>query len=135
MKSSQFTSNHTIVDKIGSGAFIYNLFFYLSSSGKIYYTAKGKSFLYCNSDRRQMVIGSVESQNRLYTFDKNYSVYCYELPFGLAMIMSKIADGKHVDVPTEDILPEYRDRIARFLDAFEMKEKAFEVVINNDHKF
>lgn len=134
-KTNQFTNNFTIVDKVGSGTFIYNLFFYISSSGKIYYTTKGKTFLYCNADRRQMIIGAIEGQNRLYSFDKNYSVFCYEIPFGLALLISRIADGKHVDIDTEDILPEYRDRIARFLDSFELKQKAFEVVVNNDHKF
>lgn len=132
---NNFSNSFTIVDKINSGVFIYNLFFYISTSGKIHYTAKGKSFLYCNADRRQMIIGAIEGQNRLYTFDKNFSVFCYEVPYGLAAMISKVADGKAVEVEPEDILPEYRDRIARFLDSFEMKEKAFEVVLNNDHKF
>jgi len=59
-KRSEFIATHTLVDKISSGVFAYDLFFYLSASGKIYFTAKGKSFFYCNAaDKRQLLIGAV----------------------------------------------------------------------------
>lgn len=132
----EVTGTHTLVDKISSGVFAYDLFFYLSTSGKIYFTAKGKSFFYCNAaDKRQLVIGAVEQQNRMFAIDKNYHMFSYELPFGLAKSLSQVASGKNVELDAEDILPEYRDRTAKFLDAFGLKKNAYEIVQNSDHKF
>lgn len=105
-KRREFSATYTLVDKITSGTFAHDLFFYLSASGKIYFTSKGKTFFYCNAaDRRQMLIGTVEQQNRLYAIDKNYHMFSYELPFGLAKSLSLIATGKQVEVDVEDILP------------------------------
>lgn len=96
-KRNEFTATHTIVDKVSSGVFAYDLFFYMSASGKIYFTAKGKSFFYCNAaDKRQLLIGTVEQQNRLFAIDKNYHMFSYELPFALAKTLSCVAAGKKV---------------------------------------
>jgi len=62
-------------------------------------------------------------------------MFSYELPFGLAKSLSQIASGKQVELEAADILPEYRDRAAKFLDAFGLKSGAYEIVQNSDHKF
>ena len=53
----------------------------------------------------------------------------------MAKSLSQVASGKHVELDAEDILPEYRDRTAKFLDAFGLKNNAYEIVQNSDHKF
>lgn len=50
-------------------------------------------------------------------------------------MLSSIAEGKVKSINPENVLPEYRDRVAKFLDAFDLKEQAFEMVENKDHKF
>jgi hypothetical protein len=62
-------------------------------------------------------------------------MFSYELPFGLARSLSSIASGRNFELNAEDILPEYRDRTAKFLDAFGLREKAYDIVQNNEHKF
>lgn len=112
---------YTIMDRINSGVFISNVFFYITQAGKLNYSINGKSFFFLNSDKRRFIIGSIEQHNRIYCFDKHYHVYGHEVPFELINILSSVAEGKVKSIRQEDVLPEYRDRVAKFLDAFDLK--------------
>jgi coatomer subunit beta' len=82
------------MDKINSGIFISNIFFYITLSGKLNYCTNGKSFFFLNSDKKRFIIGSIEQHNRIYTFDKHYHVYGHEIPFELIQRLSDISEGK-----------------------------------------
>lgn len=133
--NGELVESYAIMDRINSGIFVSNVFFYMTNAGKLNYSVRGKSFFFLNSDKRRFIVGSIEQHNRIYCFDKHYHVYGHEVPFELIGKLGKIAEGKIKDLGVEEVLPEYRDRVAKFLDTFDLRELAFEMVDNKDHKF
>ena len=72
-----------IIDKVTSGCWIDKIFFYMNASGKIFFSFHGRNFFYCNSEKKQFILGALEQQNRLYMFDRNNSLYSIHIDFAI----------------------------------------------------
>lgn len=73
--NGSFTELLTIADKVTSAVWVNQIFFYMNSSGKIFFSFRGRSFFYANTEKKRFILGVVEQQNRLYLFDRTHSAY------------------------------------------------------------
>lgn len=83
------------------------------------------------------LLGYIPAHNRIYVCDKDVNIYAYSLSLSVIDYQSAILRG---DLETaEGLLPsipsDQRNRIARFLEAQDMKELAMEVTTDVDQKF
>ena len=65
----------------------------MNKSGKIFFSFLGKEFFFCNTDKKQFILGGVEQQNRLYLFDRSNSIYSLYIPFEMINNVSKFISG------------------------------------------
>jgi len=84
----------------------------------------------------RFILGYIQSQNRLYLVDKQFNIVSFEVLHTITEYQSAIAAQdfdkageveSHIDV-------KYHDKLARFLDQIELKEEAFRLAQDADHK-
>lgn len=83
------------------------------------------------------LLGYIPQHNRIYVCDKDVNIYAYSLSLSVIEYQTAILRG---DTETADgLLPtipsDQRNKIARFLEAQDMKELALEVSTDIDQKF
>eukprot|EP01015_Nassula_variabilis_P027077 TRINITY_DN5486_c0_g1_i20.p1 TRINITY_DN5486_c0_g1~~TRINITY_DN5486_c0_g1_i20.p1 ORF type:complete len:329 (+),score=83.77 TRINITY_DN5486_c0_g1_i20:67-1053(+) len=79
----------------------------------------------------------IASQNRLYLVDKSFNVVSYEV-FNQATEFYSAISNKSFEQASQilsKIPVKYLDKLAKFLDTLDMKEEAFRIVQDQDHKF
>lgn len=94
-------------------------------------------FNYAHTDKKKFLIGFIPSQNRLYLIDKSFVVISFEVPLTVTEYQSLMVNQQYEKALS--ILPtipmKYMDRLAKFLDSIDLKEAAFDLVQDLDHKF
>lgn len=93
-KTYSLTELISINEKVNSGVFVDQIFYYMTKSGKINFTFLGKAFFYANAEKKQFILGVLEQQQRLYLFDKTNSVYSHSVPFEVFKQVLLFIQGK-----------------------------------------
>ena len=120
-------------DKITSAIFVNKIFYFINKAGKIHLSFLGKSFFYNNAQKKQFILGALDQQERLYLFDNNNGVYSHRIPFELFNQIKLYIEGKSKNEP--EISAEFKDRVAKYYHAFDLKKEAYKLTDNQDHKF
>ena len=124
-------------ETVTSALWISDVFFFTNQYGKINYSISGKIFSYAHTDKKKFLIGFIPSQNRLYLIDKSFAVISFEVPLIVTEYQSLIVNQQYEKAL--NLLPsipiKYMDKLAKFLDSIDLKEAAFDLVQDVDHKF
>ena len=123
----------SVHDKVTSGVFVDKIFYFINKAGKINISFLGKSFFLANAEKKQFILGALDQQERLYLFDRNNNVYSHRLPFDLFNQIRSFVMGTAKAEP--EIPAHFRDRVAKFYHAFDLKKEAYRLTGNQDHKF
>jgi len=132
-----FNLSHEFHDVVTSGIWISDCFFFTNQNGKLNYSVNGKVFNHSSTDRLKFILGYIQSQNRLYLVDKQFNIVSFEVLYTIAEYQSAIAaqDFDKASEVESHIDVKYHDKLARFLDQIELKEEAFRLAQDGDHKF
>jgi len=83
------------------------------------------------------LVGYMPAQDRVYVADKDMNLYPFALSLSFIQYQSAALHGE-LDV-ADEILPsipvKMRNKLARFLDAHDLKEQALQLTTDPDHKF
>ncbi|KRW99243.1 WD40-repeat-containing domain [Pseudocohnilembus persalinus] len=124
-------------EQVVSCLWLDNVFYYTLNSGKINYTILGKVFNFAHGDKKKFLIGYIPNQNRLYFTDKQGNVSSFELNSSLPNYLSLIQDNKIEKSRSilKNIPENQYDKIAKLLDSLDLKQEAFAIVQDQEHKF
>jgi coatomer subunit beta' len=123
----------SIDDKITSGVFVNKIFYFTTKSGKINLSFLGKSLFLANAEKKQFILGALPQQQRIYLFDRNNHVYSHHIPFELFDAVYSFVSGTAKQEP--EIPSKFKDRVAKYYHAFDLKREAYKLTENQDHKF
>ena len=92
---------------------------------------------FANADKKQFILGYDGKQNRLYLVDKNFNICSYSLLISVVNYQSAIMneDLHGAELYFKDIPESHYTKLAKFLEANERKDMAFEITPDQDHKF
>jgi len=132
----QFTEEYQEV--IASGLWVSSdCFVYTNQKGHIYYLIGQKTMKLGNADKKQFILGYDSKQNRLYLVDKNFNIYSYSLLLSVVNYQSAILneDLHGAELYFKDVPETQYTKLAKFLEANDKKDMAFEITPDQDHKF
>ena len=49
----------TIADKVTSAVWVADILFYMNAAGKIFFSFRGRSFFYANTEKKRFILGTV----------------------------------------------------------------------------
>ena len=103
----------------------------------INYLIGNKILKLATADKKYFILGYDAKQNRLYLADKSLNIVSYTLLLALIIYQSAILnDDMHGAKEFFKDIPEaFHSKLAKFLEANEQKELAFEITPDQDHKF
>ncbi|EGR29953.1 hypothetical protein IMG5_145440 [Ichthyophthirius multifiliis] len=132
-----FELQYEINENINSGLWVEQMFFFTNQTGKISYSLMGRVFTFAYTEKKKIILGYVNFQNRIYFFDKFFNVSSFEIPIQVAQFQCLIAkeEIERAQNLLENIEKKYYDKLAKFLDTIDKKELAFQIAIDIDHKF
>ncbi len=126
-----------IHDTLTSAIFIHDAVVYTNDSWKISFAQNGKHFNLAFPEKKKMyLIGYVSTQERFYLIDKNNEVVSYTFPSSFAQLLSASKEeySEKAGKLLTKIPVSYNDRLAKFLEAIDMKKEASEVAQDLDLK-
>ena len=133
-----FTFVDEFNDIITSGLWVSNdCFVYTNNKGHIYYLIGNKTLKMGNADKKQFILGYDSKANRLYLVDKNFNIYSYSLLLSVVNYQAAIMN-ENFELANQffgSIPQEYYNKLAKFLEANDQKQRAFEITPDKDHKF
>mmetsp|Transcript_28883 Transcript_28883/g.52596 ORF Transcript_28883/g.52596 Transcript_28883/m.52596 type:complete len:898 (-) Transcript_28883:141-2834(-) len=126
-----------VTEKIDSGAWVGECFVYISSTRRLTYMMAGASETLAHLDSVQYLLGYIPEQSKLYIIDKELNICTYALHQALVQYHSAVMRKDMEAAQTFFLqLPEtLHNRVARFLEAQGLQEKALEITKNDEHKF
>ncbi|KAJ1548362.1 Coatomer subunit beta', partial [Cladochytrium tenue] len=126
-----------VSDAVKTACWVGDCFIYTNTSNRLNYLVGGSSFTIGSFDTPVYLLGYIPRDNRIYVTDKDMKVFAYSLPLSLIEYQTNILRGdlemaKKIlpSVPTDQL-----NRIARFLEAQNMKEEALAVSTDPEHRF
>ncbi|KAJ2077279.1 Coatomer subunit beta' [Coemansia sp. RSA 988] len=126
-----------VQESVKSGCWIGDCFIYTNSANRLNYLVGGQVFTISHFDTSMAMLGYVARDNRVYLADKEVNVVSYVLPLPVIEYQTAILRGD-LDL-AQELLPSVpssqRHRIARFLEAEDMKELALEVTTDPEQRF
>ena len=126
-----------IADVVETGKWIGDCFVYTTAANRLNYLVGGQTHTITHFDTTMYLLGYLPSHNRIYLCDKDASFYAFQLSLSVIEYQTAVLRGD-LDSAAEILLTvptEQRNRIARFLEAQDLKELALEVSTDPDHKF
>mmetsp|Transcript_25302 Transcript_25302/g.19054 ORF Transcript_25302/g.19054 Transcript_25302/m.19054 type:complete len:232 (-) Transcript_25302:572-1267(-) len=133
-----FTFIEEFNEAVTSGLWISNdCFVFRNAKGAISYLLGNKILKLTSTDKKFFIIGYDSKQNRLYLVDKSLNIVSYSLLLSLVNYQAAILDNDLHGAAQffKDIPVAYHSKLAKFLEANDQKEKAFEITPDEDHKF
>ncbi|KAF8498938.1 coatomer beta [Hysterangium stoloniferum] len=126
-----------INEVVRTAKWVGDCFVYTNSANRLNYLIGSHTYTVAHFDSPLFLLGYIPSHNRIYLSDKELHVYGYALALNVIEYESAILRGD-LEASAE-ILPtipkEHRNKVARFLEAQDLKELALQVTIDSDHKF
>ncbi|KAJ2613007.1 Coatomer subunit beta' [Coemansia sp. RSA 1365] len=126
-----------VQESVKSGCWIGDCFIYTNSANRLNYLVGGQVFTISHFDTSMAMLGYVARDNRVYLADKEVNVVSYVLPLPVIEYQTAILRGD-LDL-AQELLPSIpssqRHRIAKFLEAEDMKELALEVTTDPEQRF
>ncbi|GAA96135.1 uncharacterized protein L969DRAFT_84004 [Mixia osmundae IAM 14324] len=126
-----------VADVVRTGQWIGDCFVYTTGANRLNYLVGSQSHTISHFDQQMFLLGYLPGHNRLYLCDKDVNIMSYSL--SLAVIEYQTAILRGDEAAANELLPSIpsheRNRIARFLEAQDLKELALEVSTDPDHQF
>ncbi|OMH82689.1 Coatomer subunit beta', partial [Zancudomyces culisetae] len=126
-----------IQERIVSATWIGGCLIYTNAANRLNYLVGGQCFTIAHFANPMQLLGYISRNNCVYLVDKDYGVVGYSLP--LAMIEYQTAilrrDLESAASLLPDVPSEMRPRLARFLEAEDLKDLALLVTTDREHKF
>ncbi|KAG0234987.1 Coatomer subunit beta' [Actinomortierella wolfii] len=126
-----------IAENVKTGCWVGDCFIYTNSSNRLNYLVGGQVQTIAHFDMPMYLLGYIPRDNRLYLVDKDVNVVSYAI--SLTVIEYQTAILRKDFATAESLLPripaDQANKIARFLEAQELKELALEVSTDPEHKF
>lgn len=126
-----------ISDSVRTAKWVGDCFIYTTASNRINYFVGTESYTISPSDMPLYILGYVPAHNRVYLADKDMNIYAYSLSLSVVEYQTAVLRGD-MDAAAE-ILPsipkEQLNKVARFLEARDMKELALQISTDPDHRF
>lgn len=133
-----FTFVEEFNETVNSGVWISNeCFVFVNNKGIINYLIGSKIMKLTNTDKKYFMLGYDAKQNRLYLIDKALNIVSYSLLVSVVNFQSAILnDDVHGAQQFFKEIPEtFHSKLAKFLEANNQRELAFEITPDKDHKF
>lgn len=126
-----------ITERVISGIWVDSCFVYVNGNNRIAYHVGGESSQIAIHDKPVFLLGYLRDENRLVLTDKDANNYTYSLALSVIEYQTAILNG---DLNGADrILPaipkDQHNRVARFLEAQKLPEKALELANDPDYRF
>lgn len=134
-------------EEIVSGEWVTgDAFVYTTSKGKLNYLIGDKIINHALIDKKMFVLGYVSQQNRLYLVNKSLKITSYELLSSVIQAQREIVDSdptlttkspdyKKLKETLENVPENHKGKIAKFLESMNFKEIAYEVAVDEEHRF
>lgn len=133
-----FSIESELTETVISGIWLKNCFFYVTSQNKLNYVVKDKPINYAYLERPSSVLGYMSTQGALFFVDGANRITSYEIPQNFPSAISSIAeedfDSMRADLDKIEN-NKFHDKVAKYLEAIDNIEIAFEVVKNPEMKF
>ncbi|KDQ15522.1 hypothetical protein BOTBODRAFT_158406 [Botryobasidium botryosum FD-172 SS1] len=126
-----------ISESVRTAKWVGDCFVYTNAANRLNYLVGDQTHNVNLFDTPMYLLGYIPAHNRVYLADKNVNIYGYALSLSMIEYQTAILRG---DLQAaSEILPnvpvEQRNKVARFLEAQDMKELALEVSTDPDHRF
>mmetsp|Transcript_32730 Transcript_32730/g.31956 ORF Transcript_32730/g.31956 Transcript_32730/m.31956 type:complete len:173 (+) Transcript_32730:1240-1758(+) len=133
-----FTFVEEFNEVVTSGIWISNeCFVFTNTKGIVSYLLTNKILKLTSTDKKYFILGYDGKQNRLYMVDKSLNMVSFSLLLSLVNYQSAILnEDLHGALQFfKDIPSTYHSKIAKFLEANDQKELAFDITPDQDHRF
>ncbi|CAE6422374.1 unnamed protein product [Rhizoctonia solani] len=126
-----------IPEVVKTAKWVGDCFVYTNSTNRLSYVVGSQTHTVQQFDSPMFVLGYMPTHNRIYVVDQAMNIFGYSLSLALVEYQTAILRGD-TDTAAE-LLPtipqDQRNKIARFLEAQDLKELALQVSTDPDHKF
>ncbi|ORY30022.1 coatomer WD associated region-domain-containing protein [Naematelia encephala] len=126
-----------VSEKVKTSKWIGDCFIYTTSTNRLNYLVGDQSQVINHFDTPIYLLGYLPTYNRVFVTDKDMNISSYSLLLPVIEYQSAVLRGDLA--AAEGMLPsipaEQRNRIARFLEAQDLKELALSVSTDPDHRF
>ncbi|KAI5120315.1 hypothetical protein M0805_000375 [Coniferiporia weirii] len=126
-----------ISENVRTCKWIGDCFIYTNAANRLNYLIGNETQTVTHFDNPMYLLGYIPTHNRVYLADKDVRVSGYSLSLNLIEYQTAILRGDQE--AAAEILPsipkEQRNKVARFLEARDLKELALQVTTDADHKF
>ncbi|BGP53614.1 hypothetical protein JCM8202_002538 [Rhodotorula sphaerocarpa] len=126
-----------ISETISTAKWIGDCLVYTTAANRLNYLVGGQPHTITHFDSQMYLLGYLPHHNRIYLCDKDVNLYPFSLSLSVIEYQTAILRGDLESA--EEILPsvphEQRNRIARFLEAQDLRPLALEISTDPDHKF
>ncbi|KAF8681320.1 Coatomer subunit delta [Rhizoctonia solani] len=126
-----------IPESVKTAKWVGDCFVYTNSTNRLSYVVGSQTHTVQQFDSPMFVLGYMPTHNRIYVVDQAMNIFGYSLSLALVEYQTAVLRGD-LDAAAE-LLPtvpqDQRNKIARFLEAQDLKELALQVSTDPDHKF
>ncbi|TFK63457.1 coatomer protein [Pluteus cervinus] len=126
-----------IPEGVRTAKWVGDCFIFTSANNRLSYIVGSEAYTITPFDMPLYLLGYIPGHNRVYLADKDLSVYCYSL--SLNVVEYQAAVLREDMAAAEELLPtlpkDQLNKVARFLEAKDLKELAIQVTTDPDHKF
>ncbi|KAI7849632.1 coatomer WD associated region-domain-containing protein [Circinella umbellata] len=132
-----FEFENDIAESARTGTWAGDCFIYTNSANRLNYLVGNETYTISHFDKPMYLLGYSPRDNLVYLADRDVNVYSYALSLTVIKYQTAVLRG---DLETAasllpDIPSDQRGRIARFLEAQDLKELALEVSTDSEQKF
>lgn len=141
-----FEASSEINENVVSGFFLDEVFVYMNNKNKINYAIEDKTFNITTLDSNYFLLGYLQSFNKIYLMNKNFSLISYTFPlsfvnYQMAILKKQFEQaGKVIFVELlkqilSTVPSEYLDKVTKFLEKFDYYDLSYEITTNPIQKY
>ena len=131
-----FELEQEISEKVQTGRFVGDCFIF-NTGNRLNYFVGGQVMTLAHLDRPMYVLGYLQKENRVYLTDKQHNIVSYQLLLSVLVYQTAIVrrDLETAERTLSQIPAEQHNKLAHFLEGQDLKEVAFRVSTDPEHKF
>ncbi|XXQ38571.1 Coatomer WD associated region domain-containing protein [Plasmodiophora brassicae] len=124
-------------EHVTTGEFIGDCFIYTNAANRLNYCVGGEVITLAHLDKPYYLLGYLPKDDRVYLIDKHHHIVSFSLLLSILIYETAIVRGDFEGARTalQSIPVEHHDKLARFLEGQGLRELAFEVTTDPEHKF